>query len=1072
MVMRLPGSRPLLPTLLALGFFLMSGRLANQPADCGGLFFSEYIEGSSYNKALEIYNGSGGAIDLSAAGYAVRIYFNGSASPGLTIPLNGWLEPGDVFVLAQSSADPAILAQADQVNGASWFNGDDAIELTSGSATIDVIGQIGYDPGNQWGSGFASTQDNTLRRQAAISAGDGDGTDPFDPATEWDGFPNDTFDGLGQHAPTCGPAEAAPYITSADPAAGGMDVPLDSQLLIRFSEAVNLAQPWFDLTCTVSGAHPSAVSGGPKNYRLDPAIDFSPQESCTFTVFAAAVTDLDEIDPPDQMISEAAWSFTTAAAPGDCSSIPLIQGSGASSPCLGYLASILGCLTGVTADGFYFQDPSGDGDPASSDGMYVYMGSSWTNPSGWQPGDLASVSGTVIEYYDTTEFQSGSAVAIVPGGCALPAAVSIAPISDPNADPVALYERFEGMRVAMSLAGWVVGPTRRFASRFAGGDPEIAFIDFSSTIPAHSRIFESDFPGYQGLNYLSGGFDKDLPDLDFGDEITATLTGVLGYRFGKYTLLTDLPDPQADIDSLDLPDVTNEQAPAQADKLEFDICYYNVENLFDHLDDGQGDWGDWAPGFPTPGTQAGAAAYLAHLAETAAVLVQEARGCWVIGLEEVEGKQQVYDDLAAALHALDPEHIWRAAYVESGGERDLSQGFLWREAVSLLGSLEPVNGEPFQSWVSDGTLDFVRAPALGLFRFFAGSAAQVDLHLAAVHFKSKRSDPACSTPDCTDRREKEAADLRDILAHFQEQGEYGLAGGDFNDFLGSSPLDVLETDPRLSGLYSDLPADTRYSYIFNGESSAYDHLYLTHNLLAASGSNWGHLFTPVHVNADFPSRAQASDHDPLRILFHFFIDDGAGNPGADFSDLPLSYDLAWQRAPHALFLGDAVDDEADFSPGADDPSDTGVARLPGDWRPGRSVTVRASVSGGSGWLSAWFDWDRDGAFSAAELTIDGLVSPGINDFAFAIPSAARLGQDFETELAARFRLYEAAPENPQPVGGAPGGEVEDYLWRLGPTAVGLVIYQAIVSGNAWLGWCGLGLAALGWLAVPAARKRR
>src|SRR5262245_13246512 len=51
------------------------------------LFISEYIEGSSNNKALEIYNGTGAAIDLAAQGYNVQMYFNGSASAGLTINL-------------------------------------------------------------------------------------------------------------------------------------------------------------------------------------------------------------------------------------------------------------------------------------------------------------------------------------------------------------------------------------------------------------------------------------------------------------------------------------------------------------------------------------------------------------------------------------------------------------------------------------------------------------------------------------------------------------------------------------------------------------------------------------------------------------------------------------------------------------------------------------------------------------------------------------------------------------------------------------------------------------------------
>ncbi len=70
------------------------------------LLFSEYIEGSSNNKAIEIYNGTYATIDLAAANYDVQMYFNGSSSPGLTIALTGSIASGDVFVLAHSERRP------------------------------------------------------------------------------------------------------------------------------------------------------------------------------------------------------------------------------------------------------------------------------------------------------------------------------------------------------------------------------------------------------------------------------------------------------------------------------------------------------------------------------------------------------------------------------------------------------------------------------------------------------------------------------------------------------------------------------------------------------------------------------------------------------------------------------------------------------------------------------------------------------------------------------------------------------------------------------------------------------
>jgi uncharacterized protein len=80
------------------------------------------------------------------------------------------------------------------------FNGDDAVVLRHGGALVDVIGQIGTDPGSEWGTGDASTADNTIRRKVTVAVGDTVGDDPFDPATEWDGFPSNTFDGLGSRA--------------------------------------------------------------------------------------------------------------------------------------------------------------------------------------------------------------------------------------------------------------------------------------------------------------------------------------------------------------------------------------------------------------------------------------------------------------------------------------------------------------------------------------------------------------------------------------------------------------------------------------------------------------------------------------------------------------------------------------------------------------------------------------------------------------------------------------------------------------------------------------------------------
>ncbi len=201
--------------LLAL-FFALPGGVAASGMDAATqqlqspttppteLFFSEYVEGSGNNKALEIYNGTGGSVDLST--YTIELYYNGNTSVGATISLSGSLAPGDVFVVVHSSADAALLNLADLTTGSLSFNGDDAVVLKNGATVADSIGQVGYDPGSEWGTDATSTRDNTIRRLATVCQGDTNTGDVFDPSVEWVGYPQDTFDGIGTHTVSCGAA--------------------------------------------------------------------------------------------------------------------------------------------------------------------------------------------------------------------------------------------------------------------------------------------------------------------------------------------------------------------------------------------------------------------------------------------------------------------------------------------------------------------------------------------------------------------------------------------------------------------------------------------------------------------------------------------------------------------------------------------------------------------------------------------------------------------------------------------------------------------------------------------------
>ncbi|WP_338815560.1 lamin tail domain-containing protein (plasmid) [Bernardetia sp. Wsw4-3y2] len=165
------------------------------------VFISEYVEGSSNNKAIEIYNPTAATIDLATENYFIESYNNGSTTVTTSVALTGTLAPNSTFVLVHGSA--TIFTSPDQTTTVGWFNGDDAVVLRRGATQLDVIGQIGVDPGSEWGTGVVSTANNTLRRKTTICTGDVDGTDVFDPSIEWDGFAQDEASGIGTHTATC-----------------------------------------------------------------------------------------------------------------------------------------------------------------------------------------------------------------------------------------------------------------------------------------------------------------------------------------------------------------------------------------------------------------------------------------------------------------------------------------------------------------------------------------------------------------------------------------------------------------------------------------------------------------------------------------------------------------------------------------------------------------------------------------------------------------------------------------------------------------------------------------------------
>jgi len=205
--------------LFFLGLAALSANVLN--AQCNELFISEYIEGWSNNKALEIFNPTGSAIDMSD--YRLERYANGAtaAADNQKTDLSGTIESGDVLVYVIDKQDPdgvdfeapvwdELAEQTDiwlnpvyDENNTMYFNGNDAMVLRkiSTNSPVDIFGVIGEDPGS---TGWDEiTQNHTLVRRPEITGGDTDAIDAFDVLAVWDSLEVNTFDQLGFHVCDC-----------------------------------------------------------------------------------------------------------------------------------------------------------------------------------------------------------------------------------------------------------------------------------------------------------------------------------------------------------------------------------------------------------------------------------------------------------------------------------------------------------------------------------------------------------------------------------------------------------------------------------------------------------------------------------------------------------------------------------------------------------------------------------------------------------------------------------------------------------------------------------------------------
>lgn len=189
------------------------------------LVISEYVEGSSNNKALEIYNGTGAPIDLSA--YTIELYANEKTTPGNTLSLSGTLAHGETKVFVHSQANEVLkpLGEAASITN---FNGNDTIVLKKGDVIVDSLGKIAAQ--------VNYAQDVTYVRNADNFTRDINPNDDVS-LTGWTSYLTDTFTDLGAHVANHGQSLVEGSISIADALAAEDDAVVQTEgTLIGFTK--------------------------------------------------------------------------------------------------------------------------------------------------------------------------------------------------------------------------------------------------------------------------------------------------------------------------------------------------------------------------------------------------------------------------------------------------------------------------------------------------------------------------------------------------------------------------------------------------------------------------------------------------------------------------------------------------------------------------------------------------------------------------------------------------------------------------------------------------------------------
>jgi predicted extracellular nuclease len=587
-------------------------------------------------------------------------------------------------------------------------------------------------------------------------------------------------------------------------------------------------------------------------------------------------------------------SGAASATADDAAAAPVrihdIQGPTRTSPLAGkQVADVEGIVTGVRtygSKGFWFQDATGDGNAATSEGVFVFTSS---NPT-VAVGDAVKVSGTVTEYVpgglnsgnQSLTQLSKPTVTVVSSGNAVPAPVVIdartvpgryAPAGDPavggsinslTLDPrryaLDYYESLEGQNVRVGTSR-VVGATDTHAELWVTVKPHENDNRRGGTVYGS---YDAQNTGRIQIQQLAPLAQQPFPKANVGDVLNGGATGPLDFnQYGGYTLTAQTLGTVTDRG------LKREKTRKQG-KRELAVATYNVENL--------------DPTDPQEKFDALAKAVVDNLASPdilALEEIQDDNGAKNDGTVAAGQTVKKFTDAIAA--AGGPAYSWTSIDPENnkdGGEPggNIRQVFLYNPArVSFThragGDATTATGvvrekghaaltlSPGRIAPSNVAWENSRKPLAAEFRFRGEPVIVI-----ANHFGSKGGDEALTSHHQPPVRSSEArrlqqaqtvnAFVKDVLKADRKANV--LALGDINDFEFSATTRALTDGGALRAAVKSLPRADRYSYVFQGNTQVLDQI-------LTSPAIDDFAYDSVHINAEFAD--QNSDHDPQVIRF-------------------------------------------------------------------------------------------------------------------------------------------------------------------------------------------------------------